>query len=137
VTLTPLRLAAFAATCVLVACASSKTEHVALAPGRPCGKVDAALARILLNKGDDERVGVVVELSTAPRARDVLWAGVADCIPTPSMDGAGSWTGDIPWGAREIGPSSSIPAMCVGWTTRREIAYWCRDPTVRSVEAWR
>jgi hypothetical protein len=77
-----------------------------------------------------------MELSRAPRARDILWAGVADCVASPSSEGAGEWSGGVPWGEREIG-ASSTPVMCVGWATRREIAAFCRDPTVRSVDAWR
>jgi hypothetical protein len=133
----PQLLTALAVISVLGACAAREAPGARTSQHRPCSKVDAELAGILEHMGEQERVGVVVELSTAPRARDVLWAGVAGCVPGPSMAGGGSWAGDVPWGEREIGQPSSFPAMCVGWTTRREIVGWCGDPTVRSVEAWR
>jgi hypothetical protein len=124
-----------ASTVTLLACASTEALHPA-SHAAACRKVDPQLARILADKHDEERVGVVVELSVPPRARDVLWAGVADCLPSPSIAGAGEPSGGVPWVEWELEHPLVLPVMCVGWATRHEVARWCNDETIRHVEAW-
>jgi hypothetical protein len=121
-----------AAAPALLACASSPARSRAIGAARPCAKVDAEVAKELAVIKNEEVVGVVVEVSRVPRTQDVLWAGFAGCLGTPAID---PWSGMVPWGEREIGPSS-LPVMCLGWAGRRQIIAWCDDPVVRSIEAW-
>lgn len=120
----------------LPACATAEVPRGATHPA-VCRKVEPDLARVLLHKQDQDRVPVVVELSARPRARDVLWAGVADCIPSPSVAGASESASGVPWDQWEMAHPFQLPVMCVGWATRAEVAHWCGDYSVLSVEAWR
>jgi hypothetical protein len=120
----------------LVACAagSAPTRTAGLREAG-CTKVSSEVASALRDAGPDAHVKVVVDMWWAPRAGDVLQAGVADCTPAPAMLASGSAAPAIPWGEYENGPSQ-LPATCVGWATRAAIARWCDDPAVHRVDVW-
>jgi hypothetical protein len=122
----------------LAGCAGGTAERPAAVASKDggCPKIVAPLAEALRTEADATPVPVVVELSNAPRARDLLQTGLADCVASPSLSGAGSWSGNLPWDEEAMQLSSDLPVFCVGWATRRQIVGWCSDPTVRSVERW-
>jgi hypothetical protein len=126
------RLFLAAGTLATLACASSPPPAPAKGPVRPCAKVDTEIANHLAVAKREDLLGVVVEVSRVPRTQDLLWAGFAGCLGTPQIE---PWSSMTPWGEREIGPSS-LPVMCVGWASPRQIIAWCDDPVVGSVEAW-
>jgi hypothetical protein len=120
----------------LLACGGSSAPHAPVASAEwSCSKVDPQLLSALEQQTRPAPLKVVVEMSRAPLARDLLQAGVADCVSDPALSGDGSPSGGLPWAEREMG-LSRMPVMCVGYATREQIGRWCGDSVVRSVEPW-
>lgn len=121
---------------LLGACASDRPPNPMSAPLSACRKLDPELANLLSSKSKDDRVRVVVELSRAPRERDMLQAGVTACTPSESLAVQHNASPDVSWGEYESGAPAAVPVMCFSLASRREVARWCGDPTFRRIEAW-
>jgi hypothetical protein len=71
----------------------------------------------------------------------LLWIGLADCLGTPTAGAtAGTWQGGVPWSLYANTTSTNgwdgAGATCVGWGTKVQVERWCRDWSVRGIDAW-
>jgi hypothetical protein len=102
------------------------------------GKISPDLATRMARAEPGARIGVVVDFINKPRARDLLWIGLADCLGQPNPgEGAGAWSGSMSWNAyAQENPWDGAGATCVGWGSTAQIDRWCRDHSVRGIEVW-